>query len=112
MRKFFLLSTLMCLVASLAWTQNMQLTGRVLATENGAGLSGASVAIKGTTKGVITDADGKFTINIPAKGRTVLVISSVGFVNQEISVDSQKPLTINLVEEVKSLDDIVVVGYG
>lgn len=112
MRNFFLLSMLMCLITSVAWTQNMQLTGRVLTTENGAGLSGVSVAIKGTTKGVVTDADGKFTINIPAKGRTVLMISSVGFVKQEISVDSQKPLTINLVAEVKALDDIVVVGYG
>lgn len=112
MRKFILLTTLLCWVASFAWAQNRQVTGRVLSNENGTPLSGASVSIKGATKGAVTDADGKFIISVPSKGNTVLVITSVGFATQEVGVGNQSNLTINLVAETKSLDDIVVVGYG
>ncbi len=112
MRKVLLLTTLLCWVASFAWAQNRSVTGRVVANENGAALSGASVTVKGVAKGAVTDADGKFTISIPAKGATTLVISSLGFSNQEISVSTQTNLVIKLVAEAKALDDVVVIGYG
>jgi TonB-linked SusC/RagA family outer membrane protein len=112
MRKFILLTTLLCWVASFAWAQNRQVAGRVVSNENGTPLSGASVSVKGAAKGAITDADGKFIINVPSKGNTVLVITSVGFSTQEVSVGNQSNLSINLVAETKALDDIVVVGYG
>lgn len=112
MRKFLLLTALLCSIASITWAQNRQVTGRVLNNENGSALAGASVAVRGSAKGTVTDADGKFTISIPSKGNTVLVISSVGFTAKEVSVDNQTTLSISLASEVKALDDIVVVGYG
>lgn len=112
MRKVFFLSMLLLSIASMAWAQNRQLTGRVVNNENGTVLSGASVTVKGTSRGTVTDADGKFTISIPSNGTTVLVIASVGFASQEVYVEKQTTLTVSLVSEIKSLEDIVVVGYG
>lgn len=112
MRKVLMLTTMLCWLASMAWAQTRQVTGRVLNDENGAILAGASVSVKGQSKGAITDADGKFSISIPTKGTTVLVISSVGFAGQEITVTNQTSLLVRMVSETKALDDVVVIGYG
>jgi TonB-linked SusC/RagA family outer membrane protein len=71
---------------------------------------GASVVEKGTTNGVITDLGGKFSLNVPVN--TVLQISYVGYVTQEIPVGNQTILNITLVENSLALDEVVVVGYG
>ena len=75
----------------------------------GEGVPGASVQVKGTSQGTITDLDGKFTLNIPQKNAT-LVISFIGYVTVEQKADSQKPM-VNMSEESNSLDEVVVVGY-
>ncbi len=112
MRKVLLLTTMLCLLAGISWSQTRQITGRVVNTENGTAVAGASVTVKGAVQGSVTDGDGKFTIKIPSSGKTVLLISSIGFGNREVDVDNQTSLNINLVPEIKSLEDIVVVGYG
>ena len=112
MRKVFLLTTLLCWIASIAWSQNTPVTGRVVANENGAGLSGASVTIKGATKGVVTDADGKFSINVPSKVKSVLVINTLGYATQEVLVSNETNLLIKMMSETKALEDVVVIGYG
>lgn len=76
----------------------------------GEGVPGASVQVKGTTEGTITDLDGKFGINVPNKNAT-LVISFIGYVTVEQKVDTQKPMVITLKEDTKTLDEVVVVGY-
>ena len=96
----------------MASAQNRQFTGRVINNETGASLSGASISIKGNAKGAISDADGKFSISLPTKGATTLVITSIGFASQEVIVTNQTSLVVKLVSEVKALDDIVVIGYG
>lgn len=111
MRKMLLLF-LMCWITSTAWTQNRRITGVVLINETGNPLSGASVAIKGTSKGTVTDADGKFTLEIPEAGRTTLVVSYTGYVSQEIAASSQKTFVIRLSTDNKQLNDVVVIGYG
>lgn len=112
MRKVLFLTALLFCLSSMAWAQNRTLTGRVVNNESGVALSGASITVKGTTKGAVSDADGKFSISIPAKGNTVLVITSMGFVSQELVVSNQTALNVNLVPETKALEDVVVVGYG
>jgi len=112
MRKAILLTTLLCWFSSMVWAQNRQITGRVINNETGAIIAGASITVKGNSKGVIADVDGKFTISVASKGNTVLVIQSVGFANQELVVNSQTSLLVKLVSESKALDDVVVVGYG
>lgn len=76
----------------------------------GEGVPGASVQVKGTSQGTITDLDGKFAFNVPNKS-SVLIFSFIGYVTVEEKADTQKPMTIILKEDSKTLDEVVVVGY-
>ena len=71
---------------------------------------GASVVVKGTTNGVITDFDGKFSLNNVKKG-DIIQISYVGYSTQEIKWDG-KPMNITLKEDSEMLEEVVVIGYG
>ena len=83
--------------------------GKITA-ENGEPLVGASVVVKGTTNGTITDLDGSFSLSVPNE-KAILVISFVGHNTQEIVVGSQTEINIKLTES-GALSEIVVVGYG
>jgi len=85
------------------------ITGSII-DKAGETVIGAKIYEKGTTNSVISDIDGKFSINIPVGG--VLVISYIGFVTQEIKIANQSVLNITLNEDTKLLDEVVVVGYG
>jgi TonB-linked SusC/RagA family outer membrane protein len=76
----------------------------------GEAVVGASVVVKGTTNGTVTGVDGDFLISGVTKGST-LVISYVGYLNQEVVYNGQ-PLDIILKEDTQALDEVVVVGYG
>lgn len=73
-------------------------------------IAGASVVEKGTTNGVISDIDGNFKLTVSPK--SVLVISFVGYIEQQITVGSQRAFNIMLKEDTKQLEEVVVVGYG
>lgn len=79
--------------------------------DKGAPLAGVSVLIKGTKKGVATDANGAFSISVP-DDNTVLVVSYVGYNKKEVAVGSQSDFTIALTVGSEQLTDVVVVGYG
>ncbi len=85
-----------------------KITGTVT-DQTGEAIIGASVVVKGTTNGTVTDFDGNFTLNAPAK--SVLVISYVGYVTQNVTAGTA-PLKIVLKEDTELLDEVVVVGYG
>lgn len=85
------------------------LSGIVL-DQNEEPILGATVMIKGTSAGTITDANGLFTLNV--SDENVLAISYLGFISQDVNVDSKPNLHIILKEDSKTLDEIVVVGYG
>jgi TonB-linked SusC/RagA family outer membrane protein len=74
-------------------------------------MAGVNVVIKGTTIGTFTDADGKYSIEVPSDD-AVLVFSFVGYQSEEITVGAQNQIDVNLVLDLVSLGDIVVVGYG
>lgn len=76
----------------------------------GEGVPGASVQVKGSTQGTITDLEGRFSLNAP-NNKSILVFSFIGFVTTEEKVDTQKPMNITLKEDSKTLDEVVVVGY-
>lgn len=71
---------------------------------------GANVMVKGTTNGIITDMDGNFSLE--ADNNAILVVSYIGFANQEIKVGNQTNLAITMKEDAEALDELVVVGYG
>lgn len=89
--------------------KNVKVTGNV-ADENGEALIGASVMVKGSTMGTITDIDGNFSLDA-FKGATLL-ISYIGYTSQETSIDNRTSFKIVLKEDSKTLEEVVVIGYG
>ncbi len=91
------------------------LTG-VVRSETSEGLPGVSVVLKNTTRGATTDSEGKFRLVIPDESGngsvTTLVFSFVGYVNQEVVVGNRTLIEVQLVPDQKSLNEVVVVGYG
>ena len=73
-------------------------------------VAGASVVVKGTTNGTVTDMDGNFVLEV--NSGDVLQISFIGYVTQEIKYTGQATLTVNLMEDTQKLEEVVVVGYG
>ena len=90
--------------------QNKTVTGKV-ADENGKPIANATILLKGTTKGTTTLNDGSFTITVPVAAKT-LVVSSVGFVLQEVGIGNKAFANIALTSATASLEEVVVVGYG
>jgi TonB-linked SusC/RagA family outer membrane protein len=90
---------------------NVKVNGRVLDLKTGEPVIGATVAIKGTTTGTMTDYEGKFTILVP-DANAILVISYMGYKTQEVAVSGQQEIIVRLEEEITELDEIVVIGYG
>lgn len=88
--------------------QKKTITGTIV-DPSGMPVIGANVMVKGTTNGTITDMDGKFSLEV-ASGAT-LMVSYIGFANQEIKVSNQTNLSIALKEDAEALDELVVVGY-
>ena len=91
--------------------QQQKITGVVTDAATGESLPGVTVFIKGTTKGTVTDKQGKFSLT-NSDTKSILVVSYMGYEKQEIAVDNARLLTIKLVADIQKLDEVVVVGYG
>jgi TonB-linked SusC/RagA family outer membrane protein len=110
MRSTLTLLCLMFLCTLNAVAQQLNVTGNVK-DALGEYIIGASVLVKGTTNGTITDIDGNFSVSGVEKG-SVLEISYIGYVSQSITINDEKPLLIILKEDSETLEEVVVVGYG
>lgn len=98
-------------VNSLSVNQQDKSISGVVVDPNGEPVIGANVMVKGTTTGSITGIDGDFVINnVPSSA--VLVVSYIGYITKEVPAGQQKSLRIVLKEDLKTLDEVVVVGYG
>ena len=89
--------------------QSNPVKGQVV-DENGDPVIGATVMMKGTSKGAITDLNGNFTLENAAKG--TLVISYIGYITEEVQTNGQASVKVVLKEDAKRLDEVVVIGYG
>lgn len=108
MRK--LVYAIACLMLSVAgWTQQRTVSGTVT-DNNNAPVAGASVTVKGTNVGTQTDNAGNFQIALPAGSKT-LIITSVGLVSEEVSVDGRNHVSVSMKTANNNLDQVVVVGY-
>ncbi len=85
-------------------------SGRVT-DNNNEGLPGVNVLVKGTTAGTVTDIDGKYTISVPGTD-AILIFSSIGYTAREVPLNGRSTVDIVLEEDIQSLDEVVVVGYG
>ena len=110
--KTLMLAFALTLGATLAANaQSRSISGTVMDAAFGDPVPGATVIVKGTTRGTATDLDGKFTLPLQADDQ-VLVISFVGYLTQEVEIGNQTNITINLEEDIQSLEEAVVIGYG
>ncbi|MDI9882038.1 SusC/RagA family TonB-linked outer membrane protein [Flectobacillus longus] len=106
----FLLCLIMMLSTFATFAQDRKITGTIL-DEQGAALPGANIQVKGTSKGVSADANGKYSISVPANAST-LVFTFIGYATQEVEIKNQSVIDLKLVSDTKSLQEVVVVGYG
>lgn len=90
--------------------QQKTIKGKVIGTD-GYAVIGANVYEKGTTNGVITDIDGNYAINV-SSDHAVLTFSFIGYLSQDILVGNRTVLDVTLEEDLKKLDEVVVIGYG
>jgi TonB-linked SusC/RagA family outer membrane protein len=90
--------------------QNMKRITGTVTDANGEPVIGASIAVKGTKEGTVSNAEGKFSLTVAPDAK--LVISYLGYISQELTVGNQADLKIALIENLTMLEDVVVVGYG
>ncbi|MET4081408.1 TonB-linked SusC/RagA family outer membrane protein [Pedobacter sp. UYP30] len=107
--KKLLMAFLLTIFISQAQAQNVQIKGKVTGSD-GAGIPGASVLIKGTTKATSTDPNGNYTIS--AASNAILVISYISYTTKEVAVAGKTIINVTLSSDVKTLDQVVVIGYG
>lgn len=88
-----------------------QAVSGIITDESNAGIPGVNVLEKGTNNGVVSDKDGKYSINVK-DGNSVLVFSFIGYVTKEVKVGSNSALDVKLDVSAQELNDVVVVGYG
>mgnify|MGYP000894017050 CR=1 FL=1 len=87
-----------------------QLVSGVVTDDNGEPIIGANISVPGTTIGTVTDFDGKYSLNVPSG--SILRFSYIGYVNQEFTITNQTTLNVQMSEDIESLDELVVIGYG
>lgn len=110
--KLFILTIVFCLgLNSISLSQTQEVSGVVISGEDNLPLPGVSILVKGTTTGTVTDIDGKFALNVfgPAD---VLVLSFIGFNPMEVTIGSKTTFDIILLPDTRSLEEVIVVGYG
>ncbi|MES2730542.1 MAG: SusC/RagA family TonB-linked outer membrane protein [Bacteroidota bacterium] len=115
MKKIYIFTRMVLLFGALLcftdlWAQNA-ITGRVSDAKDDSALPGIAVTIKGTTTGTATDPDGKFTLSNVASN-AILVFSFIGYTTQEVPVGNQTTINVKLAEDIKTLSEVVVIGYG
>lgn len=108
MIKAFGLLFLLCMFPLWTYAQNVTVKGTV--SDEGGPLIGATVKVKGATSGAVTDMDGNYSIQ--ASPKQTLVFSYLGYETKEIYVGSKKVINVNLSQDQKVLNEVVVVGYG
>lgn len=108
-RKLLLLLVLVCSI-TISQAQERTVTGTVTDANDGMGIPGVSIVVKGTTVGTSTDIDGKFTIS--ASSSSSLIFSFIGYKSQEIVVGNQTQVNVVLSADVENLSEVMVIGYG
>ena len=103
----FLMIAILCCQHALAQSQ---ITGRVTSKNDNTPVPGVSVLIKGTSVGTVTDAEGSYALNAGADA--ILVFTSIGFGQQEVTVNGRTTIDIALEDDIQTLQEVVFVGYG
>ncbi|MDH7464385.1 TonB-dependent receptor [Chitinophagaceae bacterium 26-R-25] len=108
--KAFFLSTLFLMCSLLSFSQGKQLQGRIVESDTKKPLAGATISIVGKNASAVSEADGSF--NIKVNGKTILVVSYVGYKTQSVDVTDKSSVEIALAKDVSDLEAVVTIGYG
>ncbi|HEY5591664.1 MAG TPA: TonB-dependent receptor plug domain-containing protein [Paludibacter sp.] len=98
------------IISTTSAEQKKEISG-IVKDNRGLSLPGVSVVVKGTTTGIVTDTDGKFTLSVPADAK-ILVFSFVGMKAQEITITAKTTINLVMDEESVGIEEVVAVGYG
>jgi len=91
------------------FAQEVNVSGKVTDARSG-GIPGITVTVKGSTKGTNTDVDGNYQISVP--GNSTLTFSAIGYMTQDVVVGNKSTVNVTMSEDVRALEEVVVVGYG
>lgn len=114
MRKIYLVRFMFVLslfATSMAWAQERVVSGKVTSAEDGSGIPGVNVVLKGTTNGTTTDTEGAYRMSVPSDGG-VLVFSFIGLKTEEVQIGQRSTVDVAMGLDVTQLSEVVVVGYG
>ena len=99
------------LLVNYTYSQNRTVNGTITDESNNP-VPGANVLVKGTAYGTVSDIDGRYSLDLKEYDNPILIISFIGYLTEEITVGNQTAINILLVPDLKSLEEVVVVGYG
>ena len=91
--------------------QGRTLSGKIMAKSDGNPLPGVNIIVKGSSTGSVSNADGEYTINVPASART-LIFSYIGYISQEVSVPTASVMDVQMTEDMQNLDEVIVSGLA
>ncbi len=113
MKKLSTIIIFTVILSALTWVKGQEraVTGTVLSASGGDPLTGVTVMIKGTTQGALTNLDGKFSLSVPGDSM-FLMVSYIGYETQEVSIGSQRELSVVLTASDLTLDEVVVTAFG
>ncbi len=113
MKRFLLVivSTVFCLAYGSVFAQDRSISGTVTSAEDGTGIPGVNIIVKGTATGTVTDSDGKYTLSVPASGGS-LIFSFIGYSSQEVPIDGKNTFDIQMQLDAKQLGEVVVTAQG
>jgi TonB-linked SusC/RagA family outer membrane protein len=112
MKQKLLSILLLCtLLVGTAYAQSRTISGTVTSAEDGSTLPGVSVTVQGSSVGTQTNANGFYTLSVPADARA-LVFSYLGFTSQTVNIGNSTTINVSLMSDAQTLEDVVVVGYG
>ncbi|QZE13213.1 TonB-dependent receptor [Halosquirtibacter laminarini] len=111
MNRVLMLFVCILLCVQSSWAQSHSIKGTVKSAEDSSPIPGASVVVKGTTIGTVTDIDGKFQLKVPQSSKTIR-ISYIGMEEQEVTIGNKMEFVIQLKNSQVNLDDVMVVAYG
>ena len=98
------------LLSTITLAQNKTITGTVTSSDDGQPIPFATVQVKGTSNGAYTDDNGKYSIEAPSNG--VLLFTTIGFTDQEVSINGRAVINVSLAPDAVALDETIVVAYG
>ena len=91
--------------------ENFSVSGKVTSSDSNDGIPSVNIKIKGTNKGANSDVNGDYSLVVP-NSKAILVFSFVGYLPKEVAVGSQTKINVSLIQDIKNLSEVVVVGYG